>query len=363
MIDESLFQPDWLSPPGETIADILEERSITEQDLGRAMEVSGDEIRGLLTGSKPVTPKAAQKLETVLGGSQEFWVARERRYREALRVLAERTVDSETSAWLKQLPIRDMEAFGWMPSSETKSYRAANCLRFFGVSDVAAWRQLYEQVLQTAVLRTSAKYTSAPGAIAAWLRRGEIEAAEVSCEPWDADHFRKVTNEVRALTRERNPSIFISELRHAFAKCGVAVVILRAPSGCRASGATRFLSSRKALMLLSFRHLSDDQFWFSVFHEAGHLLLHGRNALFVDGPQTPHSKQEHEANEFSATTLVPQEHRAEMMSLAVDGRDVMRFARKIGVSPGIVVGQMQYLGHLTNRQLNNLKRRYTWRDE
>ena len=53
----------------------------------------------------------------------------------------------------------------------------------------------------------------------------------------------------------------------------------------------------------------------------------------------------------------------EMLSLPVDGRRVMRFARDIGVAPGIVVGQMQHLGALTRRQLNNLKRRFRWADE
>jgi hypothetical protein len=59
---------------------------------------------------------------------------------------------------------------------------------------------------------------------------------------------------------------------------------------------------------------------------------------------------------------VPAEHRPELMKLPVNGRAVMRFARKIGIAPGIVVGQLQHAGRLKRQQLNNLKRRYRWKD-
>ena len=115
-------------------------------------------------------------------------------------------------------------------------------------------------------------------------------------------------------------------------------------------------------MLLSFRHLSDDQFWFSVFHEIAHLLLHPPK-LFLDGFEMASSPEESEANRFAAETLVPPEHQTEMMALPLDGRAVMRFARKIGIAPGIVVGQLQHRDLFRRNQLNNLKRRYTWTEK
>ena len=113
-------------------------------------------------------------------------------------------------------------------------------------------------------------------------------------------------------------------------------------------------------MLLSFRYLSDDHFWFTFFHEAGHLLLHGKNALFLEGDNIASTKEEQEANEFAAGILIPTEFQAALLSLPVDGRDVIKFARLVGVSPGIVVGQLQHLGRIKPNQLNSLKRRYSW---
>jgi Zn-dependent peptidase ImmA (M78 family) len=106
--------------------------------------------------------------------------------------------------------------------------------------------------------------------------------------------------------------------------------------------------------------LTDDHFWFTFFHEAGHLLLHGKQGMFLEEMVPCESKEEDEANEFAAGLLIPEIHRADLTNLSLDGREVMRFARKIGVSPGIVVGQLQHLRVFTRKQLNNLKVRYTW---
>ena len=144
----------------------------------------------------------------------------------------------------------------------------------------------------------------------------------------------------------------------------MAVAIVRTPQGCSASGATWFANEDRAVLLLSFRFLSDDQFWFSFFHEAGHLLLHGKARLFVEGMTVNcDENEEREADEFAAQTLIPPEHQSEFLCLPLNGRAVMRFARKIDIAPGIVVGQLQHLGRFTYRQLNELKRRYAWNDQ
>jgi Zn-dependent peptidase ImmA (M78 family) len=198
------------------------------------------------------------------------------------------------------------------------------------------------------------------GALSAWLPQGEIQAGAISCADWNADRFREQLNDIRVLTKAKNPNYFIPKLRTMCAEVGVAVVFVRAPSGCRASGATRFLSSSKAMIILSFRHLSDDHFWFTFFHEAGHLLLHGDRSTFIDGAMTDHTEKESEANTFSAGVLVPHARLDALMNLRPRMPDVIRFGLSIGVSPGIVVGQMQHLELIGPGQLNHLKRRYNW---
>jgi hypothetical protein len=264
--------------------------------------------------------------------------------------------------WLAEIPLRDMARFGWIPGVRSRTQRLAASLQFFGVPSLNAWRHAYAEIQQAVAFRTSASLESRPAAIAAWLRRGEIEAESVECGLWNPELLRASLPQLRALTREKDPEHFLPELQRICAAAGVVIAVVRAPAGCRASGATRFLRPTKALVLLSFRYLRDDQFWFSFFHELGHLLLHEKHEIFLEGLGDVSNMQEQTANDFAAEVLVPAEYRDEMLRVPVNGRAVIRFARRIGVSRGVIVGQLQHSKRLRPNQLNNLKARYRWQE-
>ncbi|HXI84443.1 MAG TPA: ImmA/IrrE family metallo-endopeptidase [Verrucomicrobiae bacterium] len=348
------FQPDWASAPGDTIADILAERDLSPaefaQQIGQSLELAGE----LLSGHAKITTETAGQLETVLGASAAFWMARESQYQEDL---ARQEPGAE---WVRQFPVNDLVKFGWIEPVTGSADKLAACLRFFGVADVATWHAAYGDLLEMAAFRTSPAFVSHRGAVLAWLRQGEIESESIDCKPWSPGRFKEALSTIRSLTRKKDPNLFIPELRRICAACGVAAVVVRAPTGCRASGATRFLTPNKALLQLSFRHLSDDHFWFTFFHEAGHLLLHGKDLLFLESVDLATNKAEEEANEFAGHILIDPKVREAFLRLRVDGREVIKFAKFVGVSPGIVVGQLQHYGRLKQHQLNSLKRRFTW---
>lgn len=359
MVDDTSFSPDWVSPPGATIATILEERGASVAELAGWIHRSREDAEDLLEGRAEITAEMARHLARSLGATELFWTRRESQYRSDLARLYQEASMPESVSWLSEIPVRDIERWGWIAPLANPAAAVAACLRFFGVPSVRAWREVYGDTL-TAAYRTSPTYKSAPGAVAAWIRQGEIAAAEIECGPWDLERFRRELVSLRELTREKDPDEFLPELVRRCAACGVAVVVQRAPQNCRASGVVRFLSPTRPMILLSFRYLSDDHFWFTFFHEAGHLVLHGDRCIFLEGDDTLTSEEEAEANAFAADILIPPEYQAEMLKLPLNGRDVMRFARKVGVSPGIVVGQLQHRKHFGPRQLNNLKRRFTW---
>jgi HTH-type transcriptional regulator / antitoxin HigA len=259
------------------------------------------------------------------------------------------------------LPLADMVRFGWVKQDSDPSRQLAACLNFFGVPNIAAWHRAFGAIEQRFAFRTSPSFESRPAAVAAWLRQGELEADRIACAPWNSERFEAALDAIRSLTREKNPKIFMPKLQKLCADAGVAVVLVRAPSGCHASGATRFLSPQKAMLLLSFRFLSDDQFWFSLFHEAGHLLRHGRQDIFIEGIEASNVSAEREANEFAGTLLIPPQYQSEVMRMRPNTYDLVRLARRIGISPGILVGQLQHRGKIKRNHFNGLKRRYTWK--
>jgi HTH-type transcriptional regulator/antitoxin HigA len=350
------FQPNWVSPPGDTINDLLQERGIDLAEFADRMGQTLERVTELIQGRSTITLRVARLLESVLGGSVEFWMSRDFQYREDVTRL--RVPDK---GWLRELPVGDMIKFGWIKPVPGPAEEVESCLRFFNVPSISAWRNDYAEVLAMTAFRTSPSFDSRPASVAAWLREGEIEGTAINCERWDRSGFEADLATIRRLTREKNPDQFLSRLKQTCATRGVAVVVVRGPNGCRASGAARFLSPIKALIQLSFRYLSDDQFWFTFFHEVGHLVLHGNQKLFVDGLDGAAEREETEANEFAERMLVPPEFQPAMSRLrSNDARGVIRLAQKIGVSPGIVVGQLQHQRRVGRDKLNTLKRRFQW---
>lgn len=355
MHNEKEFSPNWASSPGDTINDILQERHISEIEFAHLLGQPLKDVRDLLQGRATITLEVARRLEQVVGASVEFWMVRDFQYRQDIA-----RFDTIQKEWLAELPISDMIKFGWLKAVPHPLEEVTACLRFFNVSSISVWRENNAALQQAVAFRTSPSYDSKPAAVAAWLRQGEIEAEGIACDPWNAQRFQESLAFIRSLTRKKDPDVFIPELKQCCSKSGVAVTIVRAPTGCRASGATRFLSQDKALLMLSFRYLTDDNFWFTFFHEAGHLLLHGEKGLFLEGFDTLTPVEEKEANEFAEKVLIPKELFQMMSNLPADRREIVRFAKHIGVSSGIIVGQLQHLGKIRRNQLNDLKRYFKW---
>lgn len=353
------LSPDWVSPPGDTIADLLEERSWTQAEFATRLGASRKFVNQLVSGEASINEATALRLERVLGSTTRFWLNREADYRAALAKRREIETLRNEVPWLDEVPVAAMRRLGWIGPQRHKVETVSECLRFFGVGSVDAWRG-WANGLKLTAYRMSAKAGRNFGAIAAWLRFGELQAGKIDCAPYSADVFRSRLPELRALTLETDPEAFVPRLQGLCAGAGVAVVIAPTPQGCPASGATRWLSPQKALLMLSLRYKTNDQLWFSFFHEVGHILRHGKKKIFLEFNHGEGQAEEAEADRFAANLLVPLNHHHELVSLGPDKRKVVAFAEKIGVAPGIVVGRLQHEGLVPYTHLNGLKVRYTW---
>jgi addiction module HigA family antidote len=356
MTERSQYRPTSVSPPGETLAELLEERGLTQAELATRTGRPLKTINEIVKGKAAITAETALQLERVLGAPAEFWTAREARWQEWRARQAEARQLAKDTGWLRELPVADMVRFGWIPKVRTLAERVLECLRFFGVSSVLAWRAQYER--PSAAWRAGGTGATAVGATAAWLRAGERGAAVLECRPFDRERFRRTLAELRALTREPDFARVAPALVEACAACGVAVVFAPTPKGCPKHGATRWLSPEKALLLLSLRYGTDDQFWFTFFHEAAHLLLHGKKLVFVDGEDGLDDPAEQEAHRFARDHLIPPARAAQLAVLGWSREAVRAFAEQVGVSAGVVVGRMQKDGLLPWSHRNDLKARY-----
>ena len=358
MIETQTINSDWSSPPGDTINEILIERRIQRSDFVESMKMRAKDAELLISGVLTINVRIAQKLSDVLGASSQFWLERENQFNASKKRITEERKD-----WLNRLPIQDLVKHNWIPKFSSKDERFFDCLKFFGVSNLIEWQDTNQKKLSITSFRTSSTFDSRPESIITWLRMGEIKAKTIKCSLWNEKLLKESLPILRALSREPDHNIMLSSVEKILSICGVILSIVQTPTGCKASGATYFLTPKKAIIILSFRYLSDDHFWFTLFHEIGHLILHGNKGLYLEGLGENISQEEHEANKFAEDILVPFESKQEMYNFRVsDWKKIIRFAKKIGISPGIVVGQLQHANCINYAALNRLKTRYSWKN-
>lgn len=355
------MKSDWAVSPGRTISDILNERHISIDNFSESTGLSVFQAKQLLLGKLPISNELASALEKAIGSTKSFWLKREQQYKDD--IVRRDEILNETEKWFQELPANDMVKFGWISPSRNHKEKKQKCLDYFEVTSAIDWYRKYERLHFSTAFKISDSFESKSESIITWLRQGSILSSKVQCEPFDSALFRDELNSIRALTREKDPAIFLPALTKKCAACGVAVVVAPTPSRCSASGATFFTSHDKATLLLSFRYLSEDHFWFSFFHESGHIVLHDRELVFLEGVDRSNREEEEAADRFAEKMLIPEAYKSEMLSFkAKDWRKIIRFANKLGISPGIVVGQLQHYKLVPHNRLNKLKARYKWSD-
>lgn len=348
------FEPTWASPPGDTLAAILEERGMTQTELAERLGVSLKHVNRVVKGAASLSPEMALGLEKVLGASASFWMTREAHYQADRARQAERIELGDALEWAKRFPLSDLRGRPFFPRYAKGSELVEALLRFFGIAHPSQWRD------PSVAYRKSRVFQSDPYALSTWLREGELAGAAVDCALYDEDRFVQVLQQVRPLTR-LEPEEWWPRLQLECAAAGVAVVVIDTYTGAKVNGATRWLSADKALIQLSLRYRWEDVFWFTFFHEAGHVILHRKKDLFVEtrtrdpGLDPGEKAFEAEADRFAARTLIPPPNDRRLRN--IETSEIETFADLLGIAPAIVVGRLQHDRLLAFNRGNDLRRR------
>ncbi len=332
------FSPDYIISPGDVLEETLDAREIKKSDFALRCNLSSKTISLIIAGKAPVTPDTAIKFERVLGISSTTWLNIESKY--SLRK-AEREAEECIYANMQKLnkyPINELIKREIIHETQNKMVQAKELLNFFSVG---SFQGLENQINSySAYFRHSSAFKSTSEALSSWIRMGEVYADNIESEPYNRNKFIKALREIREMTTN-SPSIFIPEIKRLLKESGVVLVIIPELKEVHLSGATKWISKNKALMILSLRHKTNDHFWFSFFHEAAHILFHGKKEIFIDEVKINDTLEEHEANKFASDILIPMRHYKIFAGVRPTKELIVSFAFKINIAPGIVVGRLQ----------------------
>ena len=332
------FEPDYAIPPGESLREVIGSLGMSQKELAKRTGLTVQSLNRIFKGTQPITYETANRLELATGVSATMWNNLEAQYREQLARIHERERLQDDLDWLKEIPVAELVKRGVLPRPKDTVEQLREVLKFYGVSSVEAWRRIWEAPAVAA--RRSPCFESKRGPASAWIRLGELQARAINCQTFDKVRFKKALKQIRYLIREP-AHVFQPEMKRLCAESGVAVAMVREMKKVPWNGATKWLTPHKAMILLCLRGRGEDKFWFSFFHEAGHVLHDSKKDLLInDGSQDdPREKQ---ANDFAAESLIPSKYDDAIRRIRSKA-EIVQMADLLGIATGIVAGRYQFL--------------------
>ncbi len=348
------FRPDSALHPGRLLREELAERGMTQKRLAELMQRPPQVVNQIIQEKKSITPETALGIEKVLGIDAQFWTNLQAVYDLVVARMAEDEQLEEQRDWLKRIPDRKMANLGWIEREDRVSSRLRELLKFFGTPSFEALQPTAEVV----GFRVTEKAKVDEWALRAWMRRGEVEARRLEVATYDESRFRFAIQEIRNLTLEE-PSEYWSQMRERCAEAGVVLLGVPHLPKTGANGLARWLSPKVAMIQLNLRYGSADIFWFTFFHEAGHVLQHETKQTFVDLQRNDRrNAAEDEADTFAREILIPSKvWDPFVLRKNFSASSILDFASEQFLHPGIVIGRLQREGHLLYHQRNELKQR------
>ncbi len=325
--------------PGVFIQEELEARGWSQRDLAFVLGRPEPSINRILNGKASITPSTAKEFAEAFGVSAEFFVNLQRAY-DLARADEPDPAVRHRARLLAQFPVREMIKRGWIEDVEP-ALLDIQMARFFEEAPLG-------EVPQIAHAAKKTDYAETTPIQLAWLYRVRQVARSIALGPYSQKALKAVLPQLKALMIEPD------EVRHVprlLEECGVRFVIVEALPGSKISGVTTWLSPEEPVIGMTTLYDRIDNFWFVLRHEIEHVLRrHGVDQAVIDEEDELDidkkiSEEETQANEASLEFCVPQSSlRSFVVRKApyVSERDVRAFAKRMGVHPGIVVGQLQH---------------------
>lgn len=339
--------------PGETLQEVLESLSLSVLDVAVRTGVTPKHISHIINGKALITPEMALKLEKVTGTKASFWNNLSRNYQASLAALEEQVhlaeevkhIESFKETYHELANKNILPKLRWVKGNfmdithELLQFFSTHSLAFVPQTQVAAYRRREQEVNQNTM--------------AAIIRLGERKAQTVETEPFNRVALKASLGEIKAYSLLKQDK-YLPLLEERLRTLGIVLVCVPGFSHTGLQGAAKWVDTDKAMIILkadgqtATTSFEEGKFWFNLFHEIGHLVLHGKKQTFIDLEDDPTSPEEKEANLFASTHLTGnvqivdlQEYRrggSISAELAVQG-----LVKKYGIAPSIAAGHLSHL--------------------
>lgn len=340
-----------ISAPGDTLLETIDFKGINQVELAKLMNRPLKTINEIIKGKAEITPQTAIQLERVLGIDADFWISRERNYRLELARIAEAENLLKNGEWVKNFPLSYLKKNHFIDFVKDPLSSMNAILSFFNVANIEAYNNRYYSKV-FAVDYKMGGFEKDAYAVTCWLRIGEILSEKIDILYYDPLAFRKSLDSIRSLMVNGN-SNFFSQLQSICQDAGVKVIHVPSFNKVNMYGATYWIHDAPVIQLSNL-YGTNYKFWETFFHEAAHILLHGKKEVFISGLFHDNSViynkidklKERQADDFCKNYTITDEQVSELFTNCPEitihnvERTVMFYASKFRTHPSFIISKL-----------------------
>lgn len=302
MAQQITFTPNVAFHPGITLDEKLKEMSMSIKEFAVRTSKPEKTIHAVINGESSITSDMAVAFETVTKIPANFWMNKQRSYDE-FKVRKQKEEEYKSYLpWLSKFPLAEISNLGWLDKALTPASRSvegiSQLFRFFGVTSPKAWERFYlNQELKVSFSLSLAEYQN-PYALSCWLRKGEIEAAKLyEISDFDEKKIPGLIEKIAEYYIEMPPNWY-EDMQKDFLAVGIKLITVQTLTGMSVDGCVRWMDQHPCIQLA--HNIKYDEYWHSLFHELGHVYLHGKKLIFIEDKETViYQKAEEEAERFA----------------------------------------------------------------
>lgn len=350
---------DFIIHPGETIAEVMEEKNMSQKELAIRCGYSEKHISTVISGQKNISPDFAKKLEYALGIDAIFWINLQTNYDKELLEFEElNNITKEEISILSKFKdiFKEYKKHGFLDIDLSDVDEVIEARKVFNVSNLLQIPKL----THTGAYRINKSNNIDDYVLYAWERLCELidENNEQSEDiVFNMGLLKKSISDIKNIMF-LDTDYIIPELHKVFAKCGISFYLMKSFSGAPVQGYIRKNSRNGLSLYMTIRGSYADIFWFSLFHEIAHIINGDIKNIYIDYNDTQDTI-ENRANECAANFLISKESYAKfVLENKYDLNSIFSLAKENNVKPYICLGRLMKDNHISWSKYNQYRERY-----
>lgn len=341
--------------PGYYISEIIDDMDITQEEFAVRLGTTPKTISKLVNCEAGISKDLAMKLSNMLNTSSDVWLNLQKQY--DVQMIEKKRIE-ELSSQIELVREIDYTFFvknNLLPSTRDAIQKIQNLCSFLSVANLNIFTEEQYNLSFRNGIKTLQKKNILSSNV--WVETATKIGRNYDAQKFDEKKLCETVNTIVELTN-KPLSETIDHIKKELLDCGVVLVMIPYLKNSGLHGFVKWFNKDKVLVAISDRRKYNDTFWFTFFHEMGHVFQRNIKDISYTWESDSIDELENDADEYAQNMLIPnEEYQMFIKQNKFTSSSILTFSAQINRAPGIIVGRLQNDEIIKHSQHNKLKLR------